>query len=210
MPNSNDGQFFFFLSKNSWNKKRHLRPWSAHHACVHAQKCVRVLSCVCETKTGLFAKFSKNLCFSCVWEKDTWPECVCVCVCVSVCVHTPSPRQRCSSSLPAVVFSSRLAWPGCPPSSPSGFCLEFHLSARESDSTRQPSAGGLDTQTHRKTAVTIPQMDRFTLLHSYKHWKKNFSYSSHISGKYQWNVISIHQEWESLLWFCFYFGGPVR
>lgn len=70
-----------------------------------------------------------------------------------MCVHTPSPPQRCSSSLPNVVFSSRLAWPGCPPSSPSGFSLEFHLSVRESCSSLQPFPAGLDTQTCRNATV---------------------------------------------------------
>lgn len=70
--------------------------------------------------------------------------------CVCVCDHTPSPPQRCPSSLLAVAFSSQQAWPGSPPSSPPGFCLEFRLCARGSCSPRQPSTGGLDARTHRK------------------------------------------------------------
>lgn len=76
-------------------------------------------------------------------------------VSVSVCDHTPSPPQRCSSSLLAVVFSSQQAWPGSPPSSPPGFCLEFHLCARGSCSPRQPSTGGLDTRTDRTSQTAI-------------------------------------------------------
>lgn len=72
---------------------------------------------------------------------------------MSVCDHTPSPPQRCSSSPLAAVSSSQQAWPGSPLSSPPGFCPEFHLCARGSCSPRQPSAGGLDTRTHRQTAV---------------------------------------------------------
>lgn len=63
--------------------------------------------------------------------------------------RTGARPRRCFSAPPAVVSSSQLASPGCPPSSPSGFCLDSHRSARASCSPLLPLAGGL--RTHRQT-----------------------------------------------------------
>lgn len=145
--------------------------------------------------------------------------CARVCVCVFMRVRTSSPPQRCPSSPPAVVFSSRLAWPGSPPSSPSGFCPEFHLSARESGSARQPSTAGLETQTHGETADTTDGQIQFIhtstegkiLLQShFQHLLENtsettlvFVYSEN-DGK-----ASLQIPLSVFVMHCFYFACPV-
>lgn len=167
MQNSKDTLFFTLSKRYSWHiftqffKKFNTRAPLIMRVCTLRNVCLRqrLICLITFLKVCNFPVCGRKICDLCVWLR----ACVCMCVCVLMWVRTPSPPLRCSSSLQAVVFSSRQAWPGSPPSSPSGFCRELRLSARESGSTRQPSTGGLDTQTHRKTAVRIPQMDRFSL-----------------------------------------------